>query len=513
MGAEEISSLMKLADELVYAKKQQHLDWRQKELLQGVLHGLTYKEIQADQTKELHHYPVEYIGTYVAYELWRLLTEILQDLEVITSTEKVKANNIEAYLKRAIRQQEVIQSSKIETIPKDLPTANLVKSEVNLNKQAIIQPGFNKINWVGRAALIAEISQKLLNKCRILAIVGITGIGKTALAGRITIEPEIAQIFPIVTLVDFNSELANLATVARSILGQNAVDSELLQSPERLIAAVVGRLKTQPFLLVLDMVEELLEVDSNGIHQFKESIFFRFLEQVTKTDQMSSRIIITSQDKLPIFGEGRYPARTETIRLTGLTETESLTFFNFENINLQENTEASLLTRIINAYEGHPLALKVIAGEIQDTSYQGDIQAYWHDYGKEIEVVESLKNSAEEVCREDKPRLDRYSINLTEIVKMRVEKTFTRLFKSSPLACLMLCMGAKYRRPVERRAWLMLIDEYSEESVLIAFQTLQRRCLLEEEYTPRKVLYRLHSLIRRVALDNLSKIEDEILPP
>lgn len=154
----------------------------------------------------------------------------------------------------------------------------------------------------------------------------------------------------------------------------------------------------------------------------------------------------------------------------------------------------------------------MIAGEIQEAPYRGNIQAYWYDYGKEIETVEKLKSSLEEVCQEDKPKLDRYSINLTELVKMRVEKTFSRLFKSAPLACLMLCMGAKYRRAVERQAWLMLIDEYSEEDALIAFQTLQRRFLLEEESNPHKILYRLHNLIRRVALDNLSKIEDEVLP-
>jgi hypothetical protein len=41
---------------------------------------------------------------------------------------------------------------------------------------------------------------------------------------------------------------------------------------------------------------------------------------------------------------------------------------------------------------------------------------------------------------------------------------------------------------------------------------LQRRFLLEEESTERRVLYRLHSLIRRVALDYLPKIEQEVLP-
>lgn len=76
----------------------------------------------------------------------------------------------------------------------------------------------------------------------------------------------------------------------------------------------------------------------------------------------------------------------------------------------------------------------------------------------------------------------------------------------------MLCQGAVYRRAVERQAWLMMICEYPYEAQLLAFQTLQPQFLLEEECIERKVLYRLHSLIRRVAIDHLPKIEQEVLP-
>jgi hypothetical protein len=65
-----------------------------------------------------------------------------------------------------------------------------------------------------------------------------------------------------------------------------------------------------------------------------------------------------------------------------------------------------------------------------------------------------------------------------------------------------------------------MVCEYPYEAQILAFQTLQRRFLLEEEwgdalsasYASRKVLYRLHSLIRRVAIDYLPKIEQEVLP-
>jgi hypothetical protein len=172
--------------------------------------------------------------------------------------------------------------------------------------------------------------------------------------------------------------------------------------------------------------------------------------------------------------------------------------------------ELENLKRNIHVYEGHPLALRVIAGEIRELPYNGDVQAYWYEYGYEIEEAERLKDVSEEQSKHDKPRLDRYSIGLTDLVKKRVDRTFTRLYQSDRLACLMLCQGAVYRRAVERQAWLLMLCEYSHEAQVLAFQTLQRRFLLEEECTNRKVLYRLHSLIQRVAIDYLPKIEQEV---
>jgi hypothetical protein len=236
------------------------------------------------------------------------------------------------------------------------------------------------------------------------------------------------------------------------------------------------------------------------------------LEQVVKTEQCNSRIILTSQDRPPIIAEGRYFEQSHLERLRGLEESEAIELFENWDVPIQTDVELENIKRIIHVYEGHPLALRVIAGEIREPPYNGDVQAYWYDYGYEIEEAERLKDNPTEKSREDKPRLDRYSIGLADLVKKRVDRTFSRLYQSDRLACLMLCQGAVYRRAVERQAWLLMVCEYPHEAQVLAFQTLQRRFLLEEESTERRVLYRLHSLIRRVALDYLPKIEQEVLP-
>jgi hypothetical protein len=65
---------------------------------------------------------------------------------------------------------------------------------------------------------------------------------------------------------------------------------------------------------------------------------------------------------------------------------------------------------------------------------------------------------------------------------------------------------------VERAAWLLLIADSPREEQTSAFQTLQRRFLLEGDRTSGQISYQLHSLIRSVALQHLSRLDaDKVL--
>ncbi len=364
--------------------------------------------------------------------------------------------------------------------------------------------------WVGRQTLITELIQKLQGNCRILSIVGITGIGKTSLAKQLAKQPQLSQKLPEKE-VSFFQESPTFQVVAERILGAEANNSELQKNTDNLINAMVNQLKSQPILLILDMIEVILEPDGKSGHQFKDELFAKFLERVVLADTMPSRIVLTSQDRPPIMAQGRYPDRFFEQPLRGLSEAEAIALFRKWGVLVEGEKTQEYLKRIFAVYEGHPLALSAIAGEVRESPYEGSIESYWGDYGYEIEQAEQLKAKTDGDPSQDKPDIDRFSPKLKDLVLIRIENTINRLQMADRIAHELLCSGAIYRRPEERGAWLTLMSEFDREKKALAFETLRRRFFLEEEKTANhQLLYRLHPLMRRVALEHLDKLDMEV---
>ncbi|MBE7385858.1 MAG: helix-turn-helix domain-containing protein [Leptolyngbya sp. SIO1E4] len=372
-------------------------------------------------------------------------------------------------------------------------------------------------DWVGREELVANLHAQVQGTCRLMMITGIAGVGKTALSERLSLElSEFGT--PLQENFDAEDRSIDFSSFAARLLekfGQGVTPSDRADIAQ-LLTRLIQALQTTPRLLLIDSLEELLQGnEKEGWSEFQDEAFLSFFQHVLSTEQFQSRIVVTSQalpSQLLTYGS-RYRSTWATQLLTGLSSSEQLALFDKTGLDVSPDAEAySTLVRMGKAYEGHPLALRIISGEIGGKPFFGDVLAYWNRYGHEIEAVETAIAEAEAgqvVGADDKWRLDRFTRELRRNVRARLEQTLQRLRQDAKFAYILLCEASVYRCAVPEDWWLSHLEYWdcNEETRENALDALKDRFLVEEAISAGDYTLRQHALIRSVSLDHLNQLD------
>ncbi|HEW97999.1 MAG: ATP-binding protein [Candidatus Parabeggiatoa sp. nov. 3] len=371
--------------------------------------------------------------------------------------------------------------------------------------------------WVGREKWVADLSAKALGNYRLLILVGITGIGKTALGEKLAVD--LQNNWTHFDRVNFDDEakLSDFASVASELLmgWGEAVTPDDSKDPNKLLLRLVKRLRNHQHLLLIDSLENILTGDEQeGWSEFKDDCWPKFFQSFLAAEVCQSLLILTSQD-LPTEIEQAgscYPNLFHPQPLMGLEGDEQLALFGKTGLDVGIESEGRpYLKRIAQAYEGHPLALRTIAGEIGGKPFYGNVLAYWNKYANEIEEVEK---AIEEETKEgrDKFKLHSYTKALRKKLHSRLQKTFERLERDVRNAYLLLCLASVYRCEVPESFWLRHLEYEGcdKEQQQVALDALRDRYLIEEETNNQnEIRLRQHNLIRSVALECLKKLDEE----
>jgi len=394
----DVQEVLKLADDLVFINTGKHLDNLQEVILRGTLQGQKYSKI-ADES----HCSEGHIKD-IASALWKLLSEVLGE-EVNKANfrvrlEQVKLSNLWNFNKDFVHIGNVnfcennSQSPKLPNSPIDEEPLNKGNTEPKLRQFLAEMPKSGIL--YDRTSELTTLKQWILHEnTRLLAILGIVGIGKTALAVHLVEQIKQEFDFIIWRSLATSPPLSILQTNIIQFFSRGgapvpAANADGVVVPENGATTgglpVLNYLQKYRCLLILDDVQM---VNSSGqlagIYQPGYEDYGTLFRQVGELSHNSCLVLLSSEKPREIAAlEGKnQPIRS--LQLNGLGVEAG------EILREKRLTEDAKLSELIEQYRGNPLWLKIVATMIQDlfngslseflsedTLFLGDLESLLH---------------------------------------------------------------------------------------------------------------------------------------
>lgn len=344
-----LERVLELVDGTLFATADRHLTEPELTILRGVWQGWTY-----DQMADRSQYRMNYLMRDVGPKLWKLLTVALG--------EEVGKGNFRAVAERyAARHQP--PTILLATPPYSLPQAS---DRPTLDWSDAPDASL----FYGRQEELQTLERWILTEeCRLIALLGLQGIGKTTLAVELVkrVQPQFQRV--IWRSLRTAPALTDLLTDLLQALGQPHRTAE----PQQLLASLMALVRSQRCLIVLDNLESLLQSGELAGH-YREGYetYGDFLQHLGEESHQSC-LVLTSLEKpreiARLSGKTLLPVRELLVK--GLQDAEAKQLLQTKSL-VGKPADWTLLIRL---YRGNPLALKLIATTIEEV-FNGKIAEF-----------------------------------------------------------------------------------------------------------------------------------------
>jgi len=432
----DITEVLQFVDRVVERQTGEHLDDLQKEIIQGVWDGKTYKEMAKDIS---NGYSENYIGD-ISRKLFHLLSKELD--------EEIRKSNFCWTIERAINSPQFVGLVNknitycpyhAHADPKDEiahPSPPETSNPTNKYHDLTLAPKIRQ--FYDRTSELNTLSQWLCDRpTALISVLGIAGIGKTALVKHF-VDLNLEK-FDIVVWKNLKFSPSLNTIIAEILTGINPdcdrTDPQLTQ--------LFNLFREQRCLIVLDNLQEIfIPGQLAGQYQTEHKDYKTLFTMLTEIDHQSTVILISQEQcqETMSLDEELYPA--QCLELQGL---ENLDFLN--NLGLSDRKSWG---KLMQRYQGHPIYLKEVASLIKNV-FLGKVS---------------------EFLAED-------SLILTEEMRDRFREMFHRL---SPVEQQIILELSKSEKPVARNQLREALSLPSM-NLINGLQSLQRRYLLKSRKT------------------------------
>ncbi len=298
-----------------------NVDVLEEEIFKYSLEGLSYSMM----SDRIDNYDLSYISNVKAPKLFR-------KLRGITGLDINKKNCRAEILKILTSEQPQV----IEQITQNI-------SHINLREA----PDFN--DFYGRNTELSNLRQWIITeRCRLVGVFGIKGIGKTALIRELVEKIQDKFEYVIWKSLEFSNDWEQFINYLESCWGYNS--SEI--SSDFRIFNLIDHLRTHRCLLIFDQWEGVIgnaELSAN---------YHKLLTQIGNL-QHQSCLLLTSSQQPTVIDAIRNNNNIRQLSLSGLDNQNGRMLLN--NLGLKDPG----INTLIKNYKGHPLALILVAKNIK----------------------------------------------------------------------------------------------------------------------------------------------------
>ncbi|MEZ2322329.1 MAG: AAA family ATPase, partial [Microcoleus sp.] len=349
-----MAQVVDILDELLFYKTGSHLDFIQKSVLEGTLQDKTYSEIAVKSG-----YSESHVGD-TASDLWKLLSELLG--------EKVRKANVKAILEKTnFNQVSGVIISGIVGVTNNISVCNKTNHPKNNSPstQKISSPKLHLNNapkfpyFYSRNNELSTLENWITqDRTRLIALLGISGIGKTTLSLSLIDRIKTQFDYVIYRSLRFSPTLDATLTNLLQIFSQ---PSETPQNIETKISQILDYLRKYRCLIVLDDVQMLFSSQQlagqykTGYEDYQ--LFFKLIADVCH----QSCLILNSWEKpreIARLSKEDHPVRCFELGSLGEAAKEIL--------NSQKLSDEETWSTLIDIYQGNPLWLELTATLIRE---------------------------------------------------------------------------------------------------------------------------------------------------
>jgi DNA-binding CsgD family transcriptional regulator len=223
--------------------------------------------------------------------------------------------------------------------------------------------------FYGRTEELEVLKQWVtIDRCRVVAVVGMAGVGKTALVAKLV--HELAVEFDRVVWLNLGYVPPFPQTLTRLLAGLGRTTSTVGSAAEG-IWQLVEQLRHQRCAIVLDGLEAMLQAEEfAGRYAPEHQVYRDLIKTIAQTDHQSC-LCLTSQEKTPEIAAIASPnSSVRCLQIGGLDAGSAQSILIDRGLSHQKN-----ILHLIELYRGNPLALKMVSSTIAEI-FNGNIDEF-----------------------------------------------------------------------------------------------------------------------------------------